>query len=479
MYKASAFIGGTSLADGLKELEICSPMDGAVVGTVPILSQGHVDEAFRAAHEAFVNWSQLDYHTRVKFLLAFASKIKEHLPTLSNIIHMETGKSFLGASEEVNRSYDYIIESVHAYSDMMSKLEEYDHDNNILMPKNFHATYVRIPLGTVLTISPFNYPVNLLITKVVPALLVGNAVVHKSATNGSLSGWYVAKLFHEVSVDGFLATPGVFNYLTGRGSEIGKWFDRTRKIDAFSFTGSSDVGKAIVDRLPTRIPLQLELGGHNPAVVLEDVDLDLAVRQIVKGAFGFSGQRCTSIKRVLVHGRVHDAFVEKLKKALSELKLEEPLISAGSVRMFVEFCEDAEQKGAVLVSNKLEVRGNYVSPMVFTRVREGMKIYEEEVFAPILAISLYEREEEIFSFCNGSKYGLQASIFGKDIESITGFALKLEFGRVNINIAPSRSPDVLPFGGCKDSGFGLQSIGESLKFFTAKRGIVLEKEINE
>lgn len=188
MYKATAFIGGRSISEGLRELEIHSPIDGSVVGTIPILSEEHVVVAFRDANCAFLSWSQLDYHTRVKFLLAFASKIKEHLPTLSNIIHLETGKSFLGASDEVNRSYDYIIESVHAYSDMMDKLEEYDHDNNILMPKNCHATYVRVPLGTALTISPFNYPVNLLITKVVPALLAGNSVVHKSATHGSLSG---------------------------------------------------------------------------------------------------------------------------------------------------------------------------------------------------------------------------------------------------------------------------------------------------
>lgn len=277
-------------------------------------------------------------------------------------------------------------------------------------------------------------------------------------------------------MDGFLVTPGVFNYLTGRGSDIGKWFDKSKKIDAFSFTGSSEVGKAIVENLPTCIPLQLELGGHNPAVVMDDADLDLAVKQIVKGAFSFSGQRCTSIKRVLVHSKVHDAFVEKLRRNVSRIKLEEPLINSGNVRKFVEFCEDAIDGGAVLVSRKLKVVGNYVSPMVFTRVRKGMKIFSEEVFGPILAISTYEREEEILSFCNGSKYGLQASIFGSNIDAITGFALKLEFGRVNINIAPSRSPDVLPFGGCKNSGFGLQSIGESLRFFTLKRGIVLEKE---
>lgn len=474
MYKASSFIGGQEIVSD-KLIEVKSPIDGKVVGTVPVLNKQHIDDAFSKAKEAFVKWSQVDYKTRIKFVLAFAAKLRECAAVISQIIHLETGKSLKGAHDEVMRSYEYIVESSHAYADMMDRPEEYNYDNNILMPKDIAATYVRVPLGVAFTVSPFNYPVNLMISKIAPAIIVGNSVVHKSATNGSISCWYVAKLFHEVSVDGYLITPGVFNYITGRGSELGSFIDENSEIDSFSFTGSSEVGKQLLSKLRTGIPVQLEMGGHNPAIVMSDADLDLAVQEISKGAFSFSGQRCTSIKRVLVHKKVHDAFVEKMKKHMETLNLEEPLIDERSVNRLKEFCQDALDKGANQISPDLSIKGNYVTPVVFTNVKKGMKLFDSEVFGPVLAISKYEQEAEIEEFCNNSKYGLQASIFSEDLDVASSEALKLEFGRVNVNLCPARSPDILPFGGVKDSGLGFQSIGESLKFFTRYKGVVLRR----
>lgn len=472
MYKATAFINGVEIV--ADEIQIVSPIDDQVVGTIPALSEQHIEEAFISAREAFDKWKQIDYKTRIKYLLSFATKLRENMFALSRIIHLEVGKDIEAANEEILRSYDYIVESTHAYADLIEREGEYNNDNNILIPKDIHATYIRTPLGVALTISPFNYPVNLMITKIVPAVLTGNAVVHKSATNGSLSGWYVAKLFHETTVDGFLVTPAVLNYITGKGSEIGKWIVKHQKVDAFSFTGSTAVGKSIVDGLPGYIPVQMELGGHNPAVVLEHADLDLAVKEIVRGAFLFSGQRCTSIKRLFVNKKIYDSFIEKLKVAVFGVQLKEPLINKRVVEELKEAYDDALNKGAQLIGLPLDIKGNFVSPVVVSGVTKEMKLFNEEVFAPVLAITPFNEEEEVISFCNDSKFGLQASIFAKNIDKATDIALRLEFGRININSIPARSPDVLPFGGVKASGCGVQSIKDSLIFFTQPRGIVLK-----
>ncbi|GCE63235.1 NADP-dependent glyceraldehyde-3-phosphate dehydrogenase [Candidatus Mycoplasma haematohominis] len=472
MYKATAFIGGVEVS--CDEIQIISPIDGQVVGTIPALSEQHIEEAFSSAREAFDKWKRVDYKTRIKYLLSFAAKLRENMFALSQILNLEIGKDMKSANDEIMRSYDYIVESTHAYADLIERADEYNHNNNILVPKDIHATYIRVPLGVALTISPFNYPVNLMITKIVPAILSGNTVVHKSATNGSLCGWYIAKLFHETTVDGFLATPGIFNYVTGRGSEIGKWIIKHQNVDAFSFTGSTDVGRSIVVGLPDGIPVQMELGGHNPAIVFDDADLDLAVQEVIKGAFSFSGQRCTSIKRLFVHKKIYADVLEKLKVAVFEVQLKEPLINKKVVEELKIAYKDALDKGAQLIGGSLTVDGNFVSPVVFAGVSEGMKLFNEEVFAPVLAITPFEEEDELVKFCNDSKFGLQSAIFTKNIERATDLALKLEFGRVNINTLPARSPDVLPFGGIKASGCGLQSIKDSLLFFTSAKGIVLK-----
>ncbi|OAL10307.1 glyceraldehyde-3-phosphate dehydrogenase [Candidatus Mycoplasma haematobovis] len=474
MYKATAFIDSIPILTD-KEILIKSPIDNSEVGYIPALNEEQILEAFEVANKAFKNWSQVDHKTKSKYLLAFAAKLREHAFVLQNILHRETGKSLESAKEEIIRSADYIVESVHAYSDLVENPEEYSYENNVLIPKNITATYLRVPLGVVLTISPFNYPVNLMITKVVPAILAGNTVVHKSAMQGSLSGWYVAKLFNELTVDEYLITPGVLNYVTGKGSEISKALIKSPHIKALSFTGSTEIGKEIGSQL-ANIPKQLELGGHNSAIVLKDADLSLAISEILKGAFGFSGQRCTAIKKVFVSSEIYERFIELFMKELKDFPpLQEPLINESAVAKAKLFYEDALNKGANLLSGELNIRNNLVSPIVFENVTDEMFISSEELFAPVIALRTFKDIKEAISLCNKSNYGLQASIFSENIEDSSQLALSLECGRININSAPSRSPDILPFLGVKDSGMEVQGIKNSLYFFTKFKGIVYKK----
>lgn len=476
MYKATAFIDSIPVLTD-KEILIKSPIDDSEVGYVPALNEEQILEAFEVANKAFENWSQVDYKTKTKYLLAFAAKLREHAPLLQTILHRETGKSLESANEEILRSADYIVESVHAYSDLVENPEEYSYENNVLIPKNITATYLRVPLGVVLTISPFNYPVNLMITKIVPAILAGNTVVHKSALQGSLSGWYVAKLFNELTVDEYLITPGVLNYVTGKGSEIGKALIKSPYIKALSFTGSTEIGKEISAQLP-HIPKQLELGGHNSAIVLKDADLALAISEILKGAFGFSGQRCTAIKKVFVSREIYEKFIELFKKELETFSLlKEPLINESAVNQAKLFYEDALAKGAKLLSKEFEIKNNFVSPIVFENVSDEMLIANEELFAPVIALRAFGKLEEVVNLCNKSTYGLQASVFSESIEDASNLSLLLECGRININSAPSRSPDILPFLGVKSSGMEVQGIKNSLYFFTQFKGIVYKKAL--
>ncbi|CBY92041.1 non-phosphorylating glyceraldehyde-3-phosphate dehydrogenase (NADP) [Mycoplasma haemofelis str. Langford 1] len=475
MYKATGFINGNPISLD-KEIPIHSPIDGKIIGYVPAMQESQISEAFSSAESAFGKWRLLDYKLRTKYLLEFAAKLREHAPILQNILNLETGKDVANAHEEIMRSADYIVESVHAYSDMVEHPDEYSYENNVLIPKDIVATYIRTPIGVSLTISPFNYPVNLMITKVVPAILMGNTVVHKSALQGSLCGWYVAKIFNDLSVDGYLITPGVLNYVTGKGSDIGDFLTSSPYIKALSFTGSTEVGKSLMPKLPN-IPKQMEMGGHNPAIVLRNADLKITIPSILKGAFGFSGQRCTAIKKVFVHKDIYSPFMDKLREELSILPpLKEPLINKGAVSIVEEFYKDALDKGAKVVGNELSINGNFVSPIVLENVDSSMKAFEEELFAPIIAIKEFEKDEEVVELCNNSRYGLQASIFSNSLDEATSLAINMDFGRININTLPSRSPDILPFLGIKDSGLDVQGIKDSLLFFSIPKGIVWKKD---
>lgn len=228
-----------------------------------------------------------------------------------------------------------------------------------------------------------------------------------------------------------------------------------------------------------QIPMQLEMGGHNPAVIFKDANMDLAIREIMKGSFGFSGQRCTSIKKVFVEKKVYEEFVNAFKLKLKGFKLKEPLIDKSIVNSLKECYEEALNKGAKLISDPLEIKDNFVTPVVFTDVNKDMQIFKDELFAPIIFVSPFSEINELEEMCNDSRYGLQASIFTEDIELASQISLKLDFGRVNINFAPSRSPDILPFSGIKDSGFEVQGIRNSLFFFTRFKGIVLRKQAEE
>jgi glyceraldehyde-3-phosphate dehydrogenase (NADP+) len=308
---------------------------------------------------------------------------------------------------------------------------------------------------------------NLAISKLIPSLVVGNAVVFKSATNGSGVGYYIAKAFNDTKIPA-----GVFNFVTGKGSEIGAYLI-SDKLNGITFTGSALVGKNISAQSKMTIETY-ELGGNDAAIIRKDADLDNAIKEVVKGALSYSGQRCTAIKRVLIDKTIKEEFVKRLTKAISKLSVGKAINncditavvdkkSADKIELLVK---ESLKQGAKAIT-QFKRKDNLIFPMIMGDVKPNMAIFQEEQFGPIIPITTITSDKEAIELNNNTVYGLQASIFTKNIEKAKEIALQLEVGSVNINGSSQRGPDILPFTGVKDSGLNSQGIKSSL--LTASR----------
>ncbi|AFO51602.1 NADP-dependent glyceraldehyde-3-phosphate dehydrogenase [Candidatus Mycoplasma haematolamae str. Purdue] len=483
MFKATAFISGEAISSGLEEKELYSVLDGECIGSIPLLDREHQKKIFESAYEGFRKWSQVDYETREKYIFLFGSKLKEHSKQLTQLIQLESGKSEKEAADEVQRSIDYVTESTHAFHQLMQKPREFNSEKYPLIPETLQAMYFRVPIGVVLSITPFNYPLNTVITKIVPAILMGNSVIQKSSTNGSLTGWLVAKIFNDLSLDGYLITPGALNYYTGPGADLEKFLQLERvHVDALSYTGSRENGLSISRALPG-VPQSLELSALNVALLLEDCELESTCKELLKGGFAYAGQRCTSLQLGCAPIQLKDQFLEALRKELNDYPYESiPLISKKSVLWIKQAYEDAISKGATLLTTPIrweELKDTRVGPIVFYDLSWDMLLAQEEMFGPILGILFYKDLEEVISQINDLGYGLQASLFSKDLKRAGEIALQIDVGRVNVNLAPSRSPDFLPFPSSRKSGNSEQGIVNSLYFFSKFRGVVYKSELVE
>jgi glyceraldehyde-3-phosphate dehydrogenase (NADP+) len=335
----------------------------------------------------------------------------------------------------------------------------------------------RVPLGTVLAIPPFNYPINLAISKIAPGLIAGNAVVLKPPTQGAISGVYLTMLLLDAGLP-----EGILQAVTGRGSEIGDYLIQHPTVDMISFTGSTETGQHLA-RKAGMIPLMLELGGKDAAIVLKDADLDAAARDIVSGAFAYSGQRCTAVKRVLVTEPVADELVGLIVERVKQLTVGSaegdctvtPLINQSSADFVEELIKDTQQNGAnLLVGGQRD--GNLIYPTVFDHVTEDMRLAWEEPFGPVLPIIRVGDAADAVRIANKSEYGLQSAIFTKDINAAIKIADLLEVGTVQINGKTSRGPDHFPFLGTKASGMGTQGVRHSIEAMSRPKALVFNIE---
>ncbi|MFV0289127.1 MAG: aldehyde dehydrogenase family protein [Mycoplasmatales bacterium] len=453
-------------------VKIINPQDSSIYGEVPALTQKNIDSIYKYAKEQQRLWQEKTISERSKYLLECADLLLENKEELALTLVNEIAKNYQDSIVEVERTVEiikYTVEEMYRLEISAASGEQFYGGN-----KTKIAVTKRIPMGVILAISPFNYPINLAVAKIAPALISGNTVVFKPATQGSIAGIKIIKLLEKTGIPN-----GIVNLVTGYGREIGDYLVQKDEIDMVSFTGGTDTGRSISQQL-TMTPQVMELGGKDAAIILEDSDLELAVNEIIGGAFNFSAQRCTAIKRVLVPKNLVTKIEQMLKVKIENLTVGMPqdnativpLISKSSADYVEELIEDAKKVGnKILIGGKRE--NNLIYPTLITDVKRTDRLALEEPFGPVLPIIAYETIEEAIEIHNESEFGLQASIFGNNINEVLKISPKLEAGTININAKTSRGPDNFPFSGYKNSGVGVQGIKASLLSMTKSQTTVV------
>lgn len=454
-----------------QEITIYSPINQEELGTVPAMTQTEADEAMQAARAALPAWRALSAVERAAYLHKTAAILERDKEEIGTILAKEVAKGIKAAIGEVVRTADLIRYA--AEEGLRITGQAMEGGGFEAASKNKLAVVRREPVGIVLATAPFNYPVNLSASKIAPALIAGNVVMFKPPTQGSISGLLLAKAFEEAGIPA-----GVFNTITGRGSEIGDYIIEHKEVNFINFTGSTPIGERI-GRLAGMRPTMLELGGKDAALVLEDADLEHAAKQIVAGAFSYSGQRCTAIKRVIVLESVADKLATLLQEEVSKLTVGDPfdnaditpVIDNASADFIWGLIEDAQEKEAQALT-PIKREGNLLWPVLFDQVTKDMKVAWEEPFGPVLPIIRVASVEEAIAFANESEFGLQSSVFTNDFKKAFEIAEKLEVGTVHINNKTQRGPDNFPFLGVKGSGAGVQGIKYSIEAMTNVKSIV-------
>lgn len=457
--------------------EVVSPIDQSVVGKLQVVSEKEIDVVMKRARKAQKAWEATPLNERIKIMHLAADYILHFQDYLATLLAREIGKAQKGALSEIKRT----AELTNYYADEALSLrgETLDSDNFPGYDKGRIAVIERVAYGVVVAIAPFNYPVNLSASKIAPALLMGNSVVFKPPTQGGISGLHLTQLFIKAGVP-----EGVISCVTGGGSTVGNYVVSHKETDLVTFTGSSDTGEVIAQG-SGMVPLVFECGGNNPVVVYPDADMNLTAREIVKGGFSYSGQRCTGIKYVLLTKGVQDKLLPVVKKTMKEMvkmgdprdpdtKMVGPVISEDAAKHIEAEIQKAVEAGAkVVVGGKRA--GAYIEPTLLTHVKPGMDVMKREVFGPVISFITIKSIDEAVDIINKSMYGLQASVFTQDEGHGLVLAKKLDVGTVQINGSPQRGPDHFPFLGVKKSGLGVQGVKYSLEEMSRLRPIVINK----
>ena len=371
--------------------------------------------------------------------------------------------------KEFDRTVDYIVDTIDAYKNLDRKGAKFDKQDGV------HAHIRRGPLGVVLCLGTYNYPINETFCLLIPAIIMGNTAIFKPAKHGVLLIAPLLKAFQESF------PPGVVNIVFGRGRKIASPIMKTGKVDVLALIGHSSSAVALQDEHPNKNRLRLVLGleAKNPGIILPDADLDLTIKECISGTLSFNGQRCTALKVLYVHESLVDEFNQRFSKAVDELKFGmpwedtflTPLPEPSKPNYIKELIDDAISKGAKVLNKRGgEVTENYCFPAVLYPVDKTMNVYHEEQFGPVIPVISYKEIDEPLDAMAASDYGQQVSLFGRDVRKIGPLIDTLAnlVCRVNLNSACQRGPDVYPFAGRKNSAVGTLSVYDALRSFSIR-----------
>jgi len=478
--KAQMYINGRWV-EGTETFDAINPSTGEQLGAVYQASEAEIDAAVTAARNALPAWSKLDVSARAEVLGKVVDLIVARygepgqLTELKKLIMTEMGKRLPEADVEVIETSDMIAFFAKEAPRLLAPTTP---ELNQQLWSTKKSSVVYEPVGVVGAIKPWNYPLELPIWAIAPALVAGNTVVFKPSEYSSFVGLEIGKLFEEAGLP-----PGVLNIVTGDG-EVGKMLVQHEGIDMISFTGSVSAGREIATECGKRLKkCSLELGGNDPAIVEPDVDLELAANGLVWGAFCNSGQVCVSANRAYVHQQIADELIKRIVDKTKALRITidyGPVVSAEQLATVEEQVNDAVSKGAtVLVGGKRidHSNGYYYSPTVLTNVSSSMRLMTEECFGPVLPIVTVADTQEAVELANKSAYGLGASVWTSDLEKGQEIAKTIQSGMVWINDVNVAFPET-PWGGVKCSGIGTELSEWGLYEYVQRKHINVETSPN-
>ncbi|KKI92059.1 aldehyde dehydrogenase [Bacillus sp. SA1-12] len=457
-----------------------SPMNKEeIVGYIQNSTKDDLEKAVRAAHQAKKAWRKLGQAQRGQYLYKAANILEENLEDIAKTMTKEMGKTLPEAKGETARGVAilryYAGEGMRKNGDVIPSS-----DKDALMFTK------RTPLGAVGVITPWNFPVAIPIWKIAPALVYGNTVVFKPATEAAVTAAKVIECFAQAGLP-----EGVLNFITGSGFVIGQGLIDHPLLNGITFTGSETVGQGVAKSASARgIKYQLEMGGKNPVIVTKDADLDAAAEAVISGGFRSAGQKCTASSRVIVEQEVYEAFKEKLIQETEKIKvgngLKEgiwmgPCASESQFNTVKKYIEIGREEGAVLVSGGKVLTGEefdkgfYLTPAIFDKVTPDMTIAQEEIFGPVIGLMKANDLEEAIEIANNTKFGLSASIFTTNIGSLLEFIDEIEAGLVRINAESAGVELQAPFGGMKSSSTGSREQGEAAQeFYTSIKTVFIK-----
>lgn len=449
-------------------------LDKTLLGTVPNLTEKEALAALDAASEAYNKgqgvWPTMKVADRIACMESFVEKMKTKRDEVVKYLVWEICKTVADAEKEFDRTVDYIYDTIEDYKNMDRNSARFEKNGGI------HAHIRRGPLGVVLCLGPYNYPLNETFCLLIPALIMGNTTVFKPAKHGVLLISPLLDAFKESF------PKGVVNVLFGRGRTVASPIMKTGKIDVLALIGHSSSANALQNLHPktNRLRLVLGLEAKNPAIILPDADIDLAVNECIAGTLSYNGQRCTALKIIYVHEDIAAEFNKRYAAKVDTLKFgnpwEEgvqltPLPEPGKVAYIQELIDDATAKGAKVINARGgETSENFIFPAVLFPVTKEMNVYAEEQFGPVVPIRAFSNLDEPLDDIADSNYGQQVSLFGRDVSQLSTLIDTLVnlVCRVNLNSSCQRGPDVFPFTGRKDSAVATLSVHDALRSFSIR-----------
>ncbi|MBP6977513.1 MAG: NADP-dependent glyceraldehyde-3-phosphate dehydrogenase [Bacteroidales bacterium] len=455
-----------------------------LLGSYPLLTEKESLEVLDAAEKAYNNgrgeWPTMPVEERIRHMEIFVFKMTDKRQEIVRMLMWEIGKTLADAQKEFDRTVEYIGDTIEA-------LKELDRNSSrFVIEQGIMGQIRRSPLGVVLCMGPFNYPLNETFTTLIPALIMGNVVIFKPPKLGVLMHYPLLEAFR----DAFPA--GVINTVYGDGQAVVGPLMKSGRINVLAFIGTSRVADILKHQHPKphRLRCVLGLEAKNPAIFLPDANIDLAVNEAVLGTLSFNGQRCTALKILFVHRKISEEFLEKFSQKVSSLFMGmpwekgvqiTPLPEAGKPQYLMDLIKDAEVFGARIVNEGgAAIHESFFFPAVVFPVDSRMRLYHEEQFGPVIPVAVFDDIEEPIAYMMQSNYGQQVSLFGNDPQQIARLIDPLvnQVCRVNLNSQCQRGPDTFPFTGRKDSAEGTLSVSDALRVFTI-RTLVAAKTTTE